>query len=191
LALALQEQNIGVDVLINCVGELAKFTRAENHKFKEINSAMATNFYANIFAVNHMLPILKKSNSPSIVNVSCVSAMLPVKGTSIYSASKSALKSYTEILQQELEEFYVAIILLGKVKTNFLKNQDELDQKKIYKRAMSPNSASDKIIKALNKKKKRIVVGYDAKLGDYLSRFAPNFASRLTNRFLKKRKIRI
>lgn len=188
----LKQNDTKVDILINCVGELPKFTRFENHTQKEVTNTISANFFSSIFSIRHMLPLLKKSEEPGIVNISCISPSLLLEGTSIYTASKSALISYTQILSQELDDnFYVGLVLLGMVKTDFYKHQKKEIVEKILNRAMTPSSASKKILYGMCKKKKRMVVGFDAKFFDGLSRVFPTLAPKLIKKYLKLKKINL
>ncbi len=191
LAENLVEKKIAIDVLINSTGQSPKFNHFYNFTHKDTTNIMSVNLYSCIFAVKALHNLLKNSRTPAIINICCSSATTRIKGTSIYSASKSALKCYTEVLQQELEGFYVGLFILGLVKSNFWKNQEEVVKSKLNKRAMSVEDASKKIIKAINKRKNRAVIGFDAFLADRLIRYMPQKAHKLINRYLDKNKFRL
>ena len=119
-----------------------------------------------------------------------MASSLSVEGTSIYSASKSALKSYTQILSSELEDkFYVSLVLLGAIKTDFYKNQKQELSVKLLEKAMSPRNASKIILNGMCKKKKRIVVGVKTQLYDYVSRMFPTKSLSWVKKWLKYKKI--
>ncbi len=190
--LMLEAENIKIDVLINCVGELPKFGGFNEYTQKDITRAMNANFYSAIFSIRHILPMLKEGESPAIINISCLSSIMAIGGTSIYSASKSALKSYTEVLSAEVDDnFYVGLVLLGVIKTDFYKNQEETVIKKLLNRAMKPNDASNKIIKNLAKKKKRIVVGIDAYAFDSISRAFPTKSISWAKKWLQRKNLQL
>lgn len=188
----LKEQNIKVDVLINSVGELPKFNKFEYYTQKDIVKTFNTNFYASVFSIRYLLPYLKKSKTPAIINLSCLASSLSVGGTSVYSASKSALKSYTEILSQELDsKFYVALVKLGVVDTQFFKNQSKEHAQLLTKNALTPSKASKKIISGMERKKTRIVVGFKTHIYDNLSRLFPTLTSKALKMYFKKKKINL
>ena len=191
-ATKLSENKTKIDVLINCVGELPEFKRFENYTQKDLNKTISANFFSCVFSIRHILPFLKQSNEPAIVNISCLSASLSVGGTSIYSASKSALKSYTQILGAELDDkFYVSLVLLGTTNTNFYKNQNGEVIKKLQHKAMPPRKASQIIIDGMCKKKRRIVVGFKTYALDGLCRMFPSLSVGLIKRWLKHKKINL
>lgn len=187
----LVEKNIMIDVLINATGQSPKFNNFYNYSHKETNNIMSINLYSCIFAIKALHNLLKKSRTPTIINLCCSSATMGIKGTSIYSASKSALKCYTEVLQQELDGFYVGLFILGLVKSNFWKYQEDVLKSKLNKRAMTVEDASKKIIIAINKRKIRAVIGLDAFLSDSLTRLMPHRAQKMFNKYLNKKKYRL
>lgn len=186
----LNENKIQIDILINAIGISPKFNEFNKYTSKETNNIFAVNLYSCIFAVKHLYENLKKSRCPSIINLCCASANMAVAGTSIYSASKSALKCYTEVLQQELKDFYVGLIILGLVKTDFWNEQNEVLQNKINTKALPVNTATEKIVKCIIRKKKRAVVGFDAYITDRLIRIMPTKAKSMINKYMQKKKYR-
>lgn len=189
----LSSENINIDIVINCIGELPKFNSFEKHTQKEVTYIMNANFFSCIFSTRYLLPFLKEAEEPAIVNVSCLSSILSVGGTSIYSASKSALNSYTQILAHELDDkFYVGLVLLGLVNNEeFYKNQDKEINKKILKKSMTQSKASKNILFGICAKKRRIVVGVDARMIDGLSRIFPSLTPLIIKKYLKKKKINL
>lgn len=186
----LNDEKIVVDILINCIGQTPKFDSFDKISYKETSQVMATNLYSCIFAIKSLYNNLKKSRTPSIINLCCSTINIAPVGSSVYSASKSALKCYTEVLQQELDDFYVGLFMLGLIKTDFWKNQSVVLQEKLNKRALSPQKVTEKIIKCIIGKKRRAVIGIDAYISDRLSRLMPYKAKVLFNRYLKKNKYR-
>lgn len=181
-----------IDVLINCVGELPEFKTFEDYTQKDITKTMNANFYSAIFSIRHILSFLKESEEPAIINVACLASSLSIGGTSIYSASKSALKSYTQILAQELDKkFYVGLVLMGITNTKFYKNQNKIITSKLLERAMTPRVASRIIIDNMCKKKKRIVVGFKSLAYDHISRMFPTLSIEWIKRWLKYKKINL
>lgn len=189
-ASVLEEEKIDVDILINCVGQSPKFNNFHKYSHKETTATMSTNLYSSIFAIKSLYSNIKKSRHPAIINLCCATASMGVSGTSIYSASKSALKCYTEVLQQELSDCYVGLFILGLIQTNFWDEQEDVLKEKLSLRAMSPQTASQKIINCINKKKKRATIGLDAKISDRLVRLMPYRGRKIINKYLSKRHYR-
>ncbi len=191
LARVVNEKKIQIDVLINGIGQVPKFNHFDKYTHKDMLNTMSINLYSCIFAIKALKSNMEKSRTPSIINLCCSTAVMGLEGTSIYSASKSALKCYTEVLQNEMKDFYVGLFTLGLIQTDFWAKQNETTKSKIKLRAMSPSTASKKIIKNINAKKKRVFVGFDAHIVDRLLRLMPHNAQRFFNYYIKKKKYRL
>lgn len=70
------------------------------------------------------------------MNVSSAAALASIVGTSGYSASKSALKAYTEILAEELRgKAYVGLVMPGFARTDIMRSQNtSFDEDKLVKK---------------------------------------------------------
>ena len=189
----LEDKNWEADMLINCAGMLPKFDRFENYSLELLDVVMKTNFYSAVYAIKAMLPILKKSQSPAIVNVSSSASLCALPGITYYTASKSALKNFTEALASEYKnKIYVGLICPGFTRTNIFRNQDKQVEKSIvYKFSMNADKMAKKIVKAIKRKKKRAVIGSDACLMNMLYKLCPKSASDICGGVLKKFKVEL
>lgn len=186
----ISEENKKIDVLINCASENTKQTKIEESSNKDWQNAINLNFYSAVFSTRFLLPFLKESKTPAIINISCVSSSLSLSGTGTSSASKSALNSYTHVLAKELDDnFYVALVLLG------LEDKNNCDKRSIFSKLMyakniNLNVVANKIIRSLERKRSRIIVGNTTKLNDCFTRFAPVLAHKIIKRYTNsKRKL--
>lgn len=169
------ENNIKIDVLINNAGFMLPFSKFENYSVNNINEIINTNFLSATYSVKALMPLLKKSKNPAIINVSSSAGLCSVVGQSMYSASKYALRAFTECLSIENKDIYVAGIYPGFIKTDIFSKQkcDDKSIKLINKFMMPVNKASKKIIKKINRKRKKIVIGFDGKLLNFGGKYAP------------------
>ena len=193
LADDLLEENIVVDVLINNAGTMPPFDKSTNYSEEKILKTMDVNFHGCRYAINSMLPVLRNSSMPAIINVSSSSALAPLVGTSIYSASKAALKAYTESLIGELgREIYIAYVCPGFTKTDIFRNQYFISDGRLIN-FMSTNldKMVRKIIKKIIKQKSRIIVGKDAKFMNFTSKFFPVLGLKFYEIILKKSKLKM
>lgn len=192
LAKEIKEKNIAIDILINNAGQLPKFKKFEKYETSDFENIMAVNFMSSVYSVKHLLPTIKKSKSPAIINVSSSASLCPLAGTSGYTASKSALKSFTECLIEDYrKEIYVAFVCPGFTKTEIFRNQKVEVDKIVDKFCSSCEKNTNRILKKIEKKKKRIVVGFDAHLMDIFYRHFPRTFSHTCSSVLKQSKIRL
>ena len=192
----LEEENIAVDVLINNAGILPKFKRFDRYSYEEIERAMNINFYSCIYSVKTMLPILQKSSSPAIINIDSSAALMTLAGTSVYSASKAALKSYTEALRLEFAgKIYVGMVCPGFTKTDIFSGQGDVGKGRASKIIEMISTDCDKMVKmimfGIERKMPMQVRGMDAHAMSICNRLLPVAGSKLYSTIMKAAKVDI
>lgn len=194
LAKRLEEKYGKIDGVINCAGIFPPFKKTVACTFEETESVIKTNFLSAVYAINNLFPLIERSDSPAIVNVSSASALATIVGTAGYSASKSALKSYTEVLAEELRgKVYVGLVMPGFARTDIfrMQNTDFNEHKLLYLASMSAEKMSAKIFRGILKKKRKMIIGKDAKTMNFFFRLMPKTTSRIISKILKKSKMRL
>lgn len=192
----LDEENIAVDVLINNAGILPKFKRFDRYSYEEIEKAMNINFYSCIYSVKTMLPILQKSSTPAIINIDSSAALMTLAGTSVYSASKAALKSYTEALRLEFAgKIYVGMVCPGFTKTDIFSGQGDVGKGRGSKIIEMVSTDCDKMVKmimfGIERKMPMQVRGMDAHAMSICNRLLPVAGSKLYSTIMKAAKVDI
>lgn len=192
----LEEENIAVDVLINNAGILPKFKRFDRYSYEEIERAMNINFYSCIYSVKTMLPILQKSSSPAIINIDSSAALMTLAGTSVYSASKAALKSFTEALRLEFAgKIYVGMVCPGFTKTDIFSGQGDVGKGRGSKIIEMVSTDCDKMVKmimfGIERKMPMQVRGMDAHAMSICNRLLPVAGSKLYSTIMKAAKVDI
>ena len=194
LAKRLEEKYGKIDGVINCAGIFPPFKKTVACTSEETESVIRTNFLSAVYAINNLFSLIEKSDNPAIVNVSSASALATIVGTAGYSASKSALKSYTEVLAEELRgKVYVGLVMPGFARTDIFRMQNtKFDENRLlYLASMSAEKMSAKIFRGILKKKRRMIIGKDAKAMNFFFRLMPKTTSRIISKILKKSKMRL
>lgn len=120
----LKDESVKIDVLVNNAGILPKFKRFDRYEMDEIEKAININFYSCVYSIKALLPMLLESNDPGIINIDSSAALMSLAGTSMYSASKAALKGFTEALREEFRgKVYVGLVCPGFTKTDIFRDQ--------------------------------------------------------------------
>jgi short-subunit dehydrogenase len=181
-----------IDGLINNAGIIQKFVSVDEIAIEQMKRIMDVNFYGALFMIKAFLPYLEKNTESQIVNVSSMGGFLPVPQQTIYGASKAAVKMLTEGLQSELKgtNIHVSLVMPGGVSTGIMETAG-IDTKKLMSskiarsyRMMTPSSAARRIVRGVERNKKRLILGTDAKAMDILYRINPNLASFIMERML-------
>lgn len=162
----LKKEKIQPDILVNNAGILPKFNRFSKITLDEVNCAMQINFFSALYSIEALLPVLLRSSSPGIVNISSSAALCSLAGTTTYSASKGALKSFTDALREEhRKDCYVGLVCPGFTKTDIFRNQGKSSEK-TKKMLDFVSTDCDKMVslieKGIWKKRADMVFGIDA-----------------------------
>lgn len=188
-AAELEESGTQIDVLVNNAGILPKFKRFDKYDIGEIERAINVNFYSAVYSVKALLPQILRSDCPAIVNIDSSAALMSLAGTSVYSASKAALKSFTEALREEFRgRLYVGLVCPGFTKTDLFRNQSEggeRDAKIIDMISTDCDIMVKLIMSGIEHKRELQVHGLDAHAMSVFARLLPVNGARLFSAVMK------
>ena len=176
LANTLKEQGIHPNLLINNAGAFPTFSRTLETDVQTVERIIKTNYLSTVYAISALSPLLlgDKKDKRAIVNVCSSSALCAVVGTAAYSASKAAIKGYTEALQMEEKgRTYVGILYPGTTQTELFRDDENTQNSALQKIAMPAEKMAKKMAKAILKKKKRAIIGWDAKCMNFMAKLMP------------------
>lgn len=123
------------------------------------------------------------------MNISSLSGLVGFAGQTMYSATKGAIKQFTEGLAEELVDtsIHVATVFPGNISTNIIGNSGvemlEIGNRRV--KATTPEQAAAQIVEAIAKNRSRVVIGSDALMLDRLARLAPTRAIAIVARQMK------
>lgn len=187
-----------IDILINNAGILPSFANFKKYVENSASDSsydsdhvMQTNFMSVVYGVKYLTPILEQSDTPAIINVASSAGLCALPGIAMYSASKGAVKNFTESIMLE-RDYYVGLVCPGFTKTEIFRSQKYSTESKLINMISTDlDKMSKKIYKGILKKKKRMVFGIDAKTMDKLYRHFPKSSLKLFNKILKKANIEL
>lgn len=178
-----------VDLLINNAGMFYGFENFLSVGIDNGKRIMDTNFYSVVYGCQTFLP--QMDNNGGVVNICSSDALLAVAGTNYYASSKGAVKSFTQSLIGEFPKKYIACVFPGFTDTEIFRNVEfTTKEARLLKKFISKcPKISKKIYKAILKRKRYLVVGYDAKIFRFLSKCGGNGGAKLINSILNKTKL--
>lgn len=110
---AITEEFMGLDVLINNAGIMNLInTGIEENNLQKQMQEIQINYNSPIRVLHYFLPLLKKSDSAVLVNVSSGLAYVPFAQAPIYSGTKSALHFWTSSIRLHLRPHNIKVIEL-------------------------------------------------------------------------------
>ena len=110
-----------VDVLVNNAGFHAR-GKVDSVSADDIGRMIDVNLKAPLMATRMMLPYLRQSKHPAVINVASLAGRTPVPGSATYSATKFGLRAFGLALAEEIREsnIKVASVSPGPIDTGFI-----------------------------------------------------------------------
>lgn len=178
-----------IDGLVNIAGIIHRFALFNDLSADDTDRIMSVNFTGLVNACRAFLPILLSRPEANLTNMSSLSALLPFASQSLYSASKGAVKQFSESLYAELCDtgVHVVTVFPGNVETDLTGNSGVamLDAGGRKVRVTTAETAAGKIVDGIARDRFRVVIGSDARILTMLSRLSAQRATRLVARQIK------
>ena len=185
LSRAVFERYGRVDLLFNNAG-VTLIGDVEEVSLDDIEWLMRINFWGVVHGVKHFLPLLKRRKRSYIVNMSSVFGIIAPPGQAAYSASKFAVRGFTESLRHELAGTGVQVCSVhpggirtgiatsGRLGKHAAPERRERDCAKFARLAVTtPEDAADRIVRGVLRGETRILVGRDAAQIELIQRLLP------------------
>jgi short-subunit dehydrogenase len=156
---------------------------------------MDINFWGVVHGTTAFLPHLKAGGEGHVVNISSVFGLVGIPTQSAYNAAKFGVRGFTEALRIELDKERSGVtattIHPGGIKTNIVRNArledadtDVEETATQFEKAArtTPDEAAAVILRAVEKNKRRAMVGADARIFDLAARLPPGIYQRIIGR---------
>jgi len=172
-------------LIINCAGVSlhGKFDEVSLDDFRWL---MNINFWGTVYMDRFFLPLLKREKRAQIVNISSIFGLVSLSGQIPYAASKFAVRGFTEGLRQELEatSVFVSCVHPGGIRTPIAKHSRlgagtpattrDVNIARFERLARTaPEVAAARILRGVERREARILIGPDAYQIDVLQRLRP------------------
>lgn len=183
-----------VDILINNAGVSLVGRSFEETAPEDFQWVMDVNFWGMVHCSQAFLPLLRQRPEAVLVHLSSMLGLAGMAFQVPYSASKFAMRGFSEALAMELRmaapQVRVCTVFPGGVRTNILDNarwrltasaEKEAEARALFAKfhLTEVRQAARTIIRGIRKKKSRILIGPDARSYDLIARLLPGMYSRL------------
>ncbi|HVT21567.1 MAG TPA: SDR family oxidoreductase [Mycobacteriales bacterium] len=172
------------NLVVNNAG-VALMATVEEMSWEDLDWLMGINFWGVIHGTKAFLPHLIASGDGHLVNVSSVFGFVGVPSQSAYNAAKFGVRGFTEALRQEMliagHPVAVSCVHPGGIKTNIARDaRAARDLIPLEERAArfekaartTPEKAALTILRGVDRKSPRILIGPDARLFDATARLS-------------------
>jgi NAD(P)-dependent dehydrogenase (short-subunit alcohol dehydrogenase family) len=184
-----------VNIIANNAGVTLGATAA-GQSLEHFEWVMNINFWGVVHGTQAFLPHLRDAGEGHIINISSVFGLVSIPSQSAYNASKFGVRGFTDALRMELEIEPCGVssttIHPGGIKTNIARNArtdesmitvgwdpDEFVQEFDKLARTTPDKAARQILKAVERNRRRALIGPDAVLVDVVSRLPAGLYQRL------------
>ena len=190
-------QNHGsVNMIFNNAG-VALASTVEGASYEELEWIVNINFWGVVYGTKEFLPYIKQTQSGHVINISSLFGLTAQPSQSAYNATKFAVRGFTESLRQELDLQQCGVSALcvhpGGIRTNIAKaarsNQSLGSLGMNPEKSIAsfdkllrtpPEEAAQQILDAVQKDKRRLLIGSDAKAIDLMQRVLPTGYQKIT-----------
>jgi len=199
------KQELGpANLVVNNAGVALVSGTFQKTTINEFEWLMSINFSGVLYGTKAFLPQMEQASWGHIVNISSLFGLIGVPEQTAYNSSKFAVRGLTEALRQELElensHISCTSVHPGGVKTNIARSA-RVGETTRNNEAPSPgkhaddfdklarttaDSAAQQILKAVVQNKRRLLIGNDAKLMDWMQRHFPNHYQRFLQWVIKR-----
>ncbi|CAH1001084.1 Putative oxidoreductase SadH [Neolewinella maritima] len=183
-----------VDVVINNAGMSVRQQSVTKLDIEAYERTLQVNLWGVIYGSQFFLPYLRQQADASLVNISSVFGLFAFPGSGPYNVSKFGVRGYTETLRVELGKLmHICCVHPGGIATNIHRNvviDDERERERFIRNfekqaKTTAAQAAGKIIKAIETKKRRLLIGRDAYWIDKITRLMPGNYERVLARWFK------
>ncbi|MCX4246736.1 SDR family NAD(P)-dependent oxidoreductase [Paraliomyxa miuraensis] len=180
-----------VNLIFNNAG-VALGCTLEGVDYDDFEWIMNINFWGVVYGTKAFLPHLRASGDGHVINTSSVFGLIAVAGNGTYNATKFAVRGFTEALRQELEitgaPVSATCVHPGGIKTNIVKAAryhestaalvgGDIEANKVnFEKSFitKPETAAKVILDAVRRNRRRVLVGPDARVIDWVQRTLPS-----------------
>lgn len=140
--------NNQLDVLINNAG-LGEFDSVEETPMESYYRVFGVNIFGPIMMVKKALPLMKARQEGSIVNVASTSSLKGFANGSAYSASKFALRGFTQSLMEEVRKFNIRVFQVNPSEVMTALGNPERIERRETDHKLSPDQLAETICSIL------------------------------------------
>ena len=182
----------GIDILINNAG-ISMRALVKDTDLSTLKKVMDINFWGTVYCTKFALNEIIKAKG-TIVGISSIAGYRGLPGRSGYSASKHAVNGWLEALRTELLDTGVNVMWVCPGFTtsnirNMALNEEAMPQGESpmdEAKMMSAEECAEHIVKAIEKRKRTLVLTFTGKQTVFINRFFPKWADKLVRKHFFK-----
>ncbi len=184
------------NLIFNNAG-VALASTVDGMSYGDFEWLMGVNFWGVVHGTKAFLPHLKASGDGHIINLSSVFGLAGIPSQSAYNSAKFAVRGFTESLRQELDMMSCGVsassVHPGGIKTGIARSSridpsvrdlgiSDTDSRERFEKTFitGADTAARAILGGVRRNQRRILVGPDARVFDWVVRLLPSTYQRIT-----------
>jgi len=184
------------NLIFNNAG-VALASTVEGMSYGDFEWLMDVNFWGVVYGTKAFLPHLKAAGDGHIINLSSVFGLAGIPSQSAYNSAKFAVRGFTESLRQELDMMSYGVsassVHPGGIKTGIARSSridrsvrdlgiSDTDSRERFEKTFitGADKAARVILDGVRRNQRRILVGPDARVFDWVVRLLPSTYQRIT-----------
>lgn len=179
----------GIDILYNNAGISQRGTAVET-SMDVIHKVMDIDFFAPVVLTKSILPRMIARGGGQLVVTTSIAGLFGFPMRCAYSSAKHALYGFFETVRAENynDNIRVTIICPGRVQTNISVHALEKDGRQHgvmdagQAGGVTPQQAARKIVRAIYRQRREVLVGSTELLMAYIKRFFPSLCAKLSRK---------
>ncbi|HLG35702.1 MAG TPA: SDR family oxidoreductase [Bacteroidia bacterium] len=188
-------KNFGrIDILINCAG-ISMRALLLDVQLDVLRKVMEINFWGTVYSTKFALPYLLQSKG-SVVGVSSIAGKTGLPGRTGYSSSKFAMEGFLQTVRIEnlRKGLHVLVACPGFTASNIrnvalnASGEKQVESPRDENKMMQPEVVAEKILQAVIKRKRDLVLTSEGKLAVLLSKFFPSLLDKMVYNHMAKEK---
>ena len=185
-----------VNLIFNNAG-VALASTVESMRYEDFEWLMNINFWGVVHGTKAFLPHLKASGEGHVINISSVFGLVGIPTQSAYNSAKFAVRGFTESLRQELDMMDCGVsatsVHPGGIKTGIARSArvhssirdlgiNDVDTTEKFEKTFitGPDKAARVILDGVRRNRRRVLIGPDARIFDWVVRLLPSTYQRVS-----------
>ena len=190
-----------VNLIFNNAG-VGLASTVERMSYEDFEWLMNINFWGVVYGTKAFLPHLKASGEGHAINISSVFGLAGIPSQSAYNSAKFAVRGFTESLRQELDMLDCGVsatsVHPGGIKTAIARSSridssirdlgvNDVDTAENFEKAFitGADKAARVILDGVRRNQRRVLIGPDARVFDWMVRLLPSSYQRISVAYAK------
>jgi short-subunit dehydrogenase len=175
----------GVNCVVNAAG-VSRFGLVERQDDDAVAALIQLNVTSTMQLTRALLPLLREAPKALLVNVGSIFGSIGYPGFAAYSASKFAMRGFSEALRRELADTRIKVLYVAPRATRTPMNTGEVVEmnRRLNVAMDEPGAVAERIVEAIRREREELYIGWPEKIFVRLNGLLPRVVDHALRRQL-------